>query len=89
MFSRRELRYREDPKKSLRGRGRFHFLVCRGCYQDFSVEASEFPGRMYLPLDKLEALMGRTSNTCYDHAVDQYIAKHPQRIDYWAAGKPD
>ncbi|MFQ5643858.1 MAG: glycine betaine ABC transporter substrate-binding protein [Thiogranum sp.] len=87
MFSRWELRYLEDPRKSLGGRERIHALVRRGFYQDFPVEVSEFLSRMYLPLDELEALMNHANDTSYEQAVQEYIEKHPQRIDYWVTGK--
>jgi glycine betaine/proline transport system substrate-binding protein len=87
MFSRWKLRYLEDPIKSLGGRERVHALVRRNFYQDFPVEVSEFLTRMYLPLDELESLMERANVSSYDKAVDEYIAKHPRRVDYWVTGK--
>ncbi|MEJ2693150.1 MAG: glycine betaine ABC transporter substrate-binding protein [Candidatus Thiodiazotropha sp.] len=87
MFSRWNLRYLEDPKKSLGGRERIHALVRRNFYQEFPVEVSEFLTRMYLPLEELEGLMERANDSSYDEAVDEYIAKHPQRVDYWVTGK--
>lgn len=87
MFSRWKLRYLEDPIKSLGGRERVHALVRRNFYQDFPVEVTEFLTRMYLPLDELESLMERANDSSYDEAVDDYIAKHPRRIDYWVTGK--
>ena len=89
MFSRWELRYLEDPRNSLGGRERIHALVRRGFYQDFPVEVTEFLSRMYLPLDELEALMNRATDTSYEQAVKEYIEEHPQRIDYWVTGKVD
>jgi len=89
MFSRWELRYLEDPRNSLGGRERIHVLVRRGFYQDFPVEVTEFLSRMYLPLDELEALMNRATDTSYEQAVKEYIEEHPQRIDYWVTGKVD
>jgi glycine betaine/proline transport system substrate-binding protein len=89
MFSRWELRYLEDPRKSLGGRERIHALVRRGFYQDFPVEVTEFLSRMYLPLDELEALMNQATDTSYEQAVQEYIETHPQRVDYWVTGKVD
>jgi glycine betaine/proline transport system substrate-binding protein len=31
--------------------------------------------------------MERANDSSYDEAVDEYIAKHPQRVDYWVTGK--
>lgn len=89
MFSRWQLRYLEDPEKSLGGRERIHALVRRGFYEDFPVEVSEFLSRMYLPLDELEALMEQANKTSYEQAVKVYIEANPQRIDYWVTGKLD
>jgi glycine betaine/proline transport system substrate-binding protein len=89
MFSRWQLRYLEDPEKSLGGRERIHALVRRGFYEDFPVEVSEFLSRMYLPLEELEALMEQANDTSYEEAVKSYIETHPQRVDYWVTGKLD
>jgi glycine betaine/proline transport system substrate-binding protein len=89
MFSRWQLRYLEDPEKSLGGRERIHTLVRRGFYEDFPVEISEFLSRMYLPLDELEKLMEQANDSSYEEAVKAYIETHPQRIDYWVTGKLD
>jgi glycine betaine/proline transport system substrate-binding protein len=85
-FSRWQLRYLEDPKKSLGGQERIHALVRRGFDEDFPVEVTEFLSRMYLPLDELEALMEQANNTSYEEAVNTYIETHSQRIDYWVTG---
>jgi len=87
MFSRWELRYLEDPRKSLGGRERIHALVRQGFHQDFPVQVTEFLSRMYLPLEELEALMNRATDTSYDQAVKEYVEKHLRRIDYWDTGE--
>jgi len=87
MFSRWKLRYLEDPRKSLGGRERIHTLVRRGFYQDFPPEVTEFFSRMFLPLDELETLMEHANESSYEKAVEQYIAGHPRRVDYWVTGE--
>jgi glycine betaine/proline transport system substrate-binding protein len=89
MFSRWQLRYLEDPEKSLGGRERIHALVRRGFYEDFPVEVSEFLSRMYLPLDELETIMEQANDSSYEEAVKAYIESHPKRVDYWVTGKLD
>jgi glycine betaine/proline transport system substrate-binding protein len=89
MFSRWKLRYLEDPQGALGDRERIHALVREGFYQEFPVEITEFLTRMYLPIEELEALMDRANETSYDEAVNEYISRHPQRVDYWVTGKLD
>lgn len=87
MFSRWKLRYLDDPRKSLGDRERVHALVRRGFYQEFPPEISEFLSRMFLPLDELEAIMAHANESSYEKAVEQYIADHPRRVDYWVTGE--
>lgn len=89
MFSRWKLRYLEDSRKSLGGRERIHALARANFYQDFPAEISEFLARMFLPLDELEALMEEANDTSYEQAVNNYIASHPRRVNYWVTGKLD
>jgi glycine betaine/proline transport system substrate-binding protein len=86
MFAKWKLRYLEDPKRTLGGLERVHVMARPNFYQDHS-KVAEFFARMYLPLDELEALMFEASETSYEAAVDNYIAKHKARIDYWVTGE--
>jgi glycine betaine/proline transport system substrate-binding protein len=87
MFARWKLRYLEDPEQALGGRERIHALVREGFYQDFPVEVTEFLSRMFLPMPELEQLMADASETSYDAAVNDYIAQHPARVNYWVTGE--
>lgn len=87
MFARWKLRYLKDPKGALGGRERVHALVRKGFYQDFPVEVTEFLARMFIPMDELEELMERASDTSYDKAVEEYIKSHPARVNYWVTGR--
>jgi glycine betaine/proline transport system substrate-binding protein len=89
MFARWKLRYLDDPKHALGGREHVDALVRQGFYQDFPVEVTEFLTRMFIPMDELETLMARASETSYPEAVEHYIETHPRRIDYWVSGKLD
>lgn len=87
MFARWKLRYLDDPQKALGGRERIHVLVRKNFYQDFPVEITEFLSRMFIPMEELESLMAKATETSYDAAVKEYIEQHPGRVDYWVTGK--
>jgi glycine betaine/proline transport system substrate-binding protein len=86
MFARWKLRYLNDPKHVLGGNERIDALTRRGFYQDYPPEVTEFFTRMFLPLDQLEATMLEASKTSVSHAVDDYIRRHPKRVNYWVTG---
>ncbi|EWY42681.1 glycine/betaine ABC transporter substrate-binding protein [Skermanella stibiiresistens SB22] len=86
MFAKSELRYLDDPKGSLGGLESVNKLVRKGFYQD-QPEAFEFLGRMVLPLADVEAIMFEAQGSSYEKAVDNYIAKNPERINYWVTGQ--
>ena len=86
MFAKSELRYLDDPKGSLGGLESVNKLVRKGFYQE-QPEAYEFLGRMVLPLADVEAIMFEAQNSSYEKAVDNYIAKNPDRIEYWVTGQ--
>jgi glycine betaine/proline transport system substrate-binding protein len=86
MFAKSQLRYLEDPKGSLGGLESVNKLVRKGFYQE-QPEAYEFLNRMVLPLADVEAIMFEAQNSSYEKAVDNYIAKNPDRIEYWVTGQ--
>jgi glycine betaine/proline transport system substrate-binding protein len=86
MFAKSDLRYLEDPKGSLGGLESVNKLVRKGFYQE-QPEAYEFLNRMVLPLADVEAIMFEAQNSSYEKAVDNYIKKNPERIDYWVTGR--
>ncbi len=85
-FAKWKLRYLEDPKGTLGGLERVHVMARPDFYQDHS-KVAEFFARMYVPLDDLETMMFEASETSYEKAVDNYIAKNKARIDYWVTGE--
>jgi glycine betaine/proline transport system substrate-binding protein len=87
MFSRWKLRYLKDPKGALGRREHVDALVRKGFYNAFPPQVSEFLARMYIPLSQLEAMMAEANEKGYDQAVKDYIATHPQRVNYWVTGK--
>jgi glycine betaine/proline transport system substrate-binding protein len=86
MFAKSELRYLEDPKGSLGGLESVNKLVRKGFYQE-QPDAYEFLNRMVLPLADVEAIMFEAQGSSYEKAVDNYIAKNPDRIEYWVTGQ--
>jgi glycine betaine/proline transport system substrate-binding protein len=87
MFARWKLRYLDDPKRVFGGRERVHVLVREGFYQDYPPEISEFLARVYFPIDELEAALLIATRESVDAAVDDYLQRHPDRIDYWVTGQ--
>lgn len=86
MFAKSQLRYLDDPKGSLGGLESVNKLVRKGFYQE-QPEAYEFLNRMVLPLTDVEAIMFDAQGSSYEKAVDNYIAKNPDRIEYWVTGQ--
>jgi glycine betaine/proline transport system substrate-binding protein len=87
MFARWKLRYLKDPEKALGGRERIHALVRKDFYQDFPVEVTEFLSRMFIPMEELESMMARATESSYEIAVKEYIEQHPNKINYWVTGQ--
>ncbi len=87
MFARWKLRYLQDPKLALGGRERIHALVRKDFYQDFPVEVTEFLSRMFIPMEELESLIAKATDSSYETAVNDYIKQHPNRVNYWVSGK--
>lgn len=85
-FGRWNLRYLEDPKGVLGSYERIHAIAREGFYQQ-NVEAAAMITRMHLPIDQLEAAMDKAQETSYEEAVNDYIANHPERINYWISGE--
>ncbi|MBP2298948.1 glycine betaine ABC transporter substrate-binding protein [Azospirillum picis] len=86
MFAKWKLRYLEDPEGALGGLERVQVMGRKGFYQDHP-DIAEFLTRMYLPLEELEGIMLEADNSSYDKAIDDYIAKHKERVDYWVTGQ--
>ena len=87
MFSRWKLRYLEDPKLTLGGQERIHAMVRKGFDQDFPIEVTEFISRMFIPMDELENLIAKATDTSYETAINEYIENHKGKVNYWVTGK--
>jgi glycine betaine/proline transport system substrate-binding protein len=86
MFSKWELRYLDDPKHVMGGLESVNALSRKGFYQDHP-ETYDFLCRFYIDLAALETMMFQAQSSSYEQAVDDFIAKNPKLIDYWATGK--
>ena len=82
MFGKYDVRYIEDPKKSLGEAEHVDILARKGSQED-RPEVAAFLSRMKLPISDLEAGMFNAQETSYEEAVAQYIEDHPDQVDAW------
>ncbi|MDX3926171.1 MAG: glycine betaine ABC transporter substrate-binding protein [Shinella sp.] len=82
MFGKYELRYIEDPRKSLGEAEHVDVLARKGFAEDNPAVAG-FLSRMKLPIADLEAAMFNAQETSYEQAVEKYIADHPDQVKTW------
>ncbi|MDR9432418.1 MAG: glycine betaine ABC transporter substrate-binding protein [Spiribacter sp.] len=85
-FGAYELRYLEDPEGALGGPERVHVIARSGFDADHP-EVSAMLGRMYLPIEQLQAYMFEAREGSYEEAIDAYIAENPERVNYWLTGE--
>jgi glycine betaine/proline transport system substrate-binding protein len=78
-----DIRYLEDPKGTLGKIERDHVLAREGFYQD-NPEVALTLSRMFLDINELQAMMYEAQQTSYEKAAEQWVANHPERVDYWA-----
>lgn len=86
MFAKWDLRYLEDPKRTLGGLERVNKIVRKGFYQDHP-DVYEFLNRMVLPIGDVEKIMAEAQETSYEQAIDKYIKENEARVNYWVTGK--
>ena len=82
MFGKYDIRYIEDPKKSL-GEAEHVDILARKGFKDDNPEAAAFLSRMKLPINDLEAAMFNAQETSYEAAVEKYITDHPDQVKAW------
>ncbi|OHV77326.1 glycine betaine ABC transporter substrate-binding protein [Rhizobium sp. LCM 4573] len=82
MFGKYELRYIDDPKKSL-GEAEHVDILARQGFKEENPKVAEFLSRMKLPISDLEAAMFNAQETSYDEAVKKYITDHPDQVKAW------
>lgn len=86
MFGKYDIRYIEDPKKSL-GEAEHVDILARKGFKEDNPEVAEFLSRMKLPIADLEAGMFAAQETSYDAAIEKYIADHPDQVKAWVGGE--
>lgn len=82
MFGKYELRYIDDPKKSL-GEAEHVDVLARKDFRQDNPKVADFLSRMKLPLSDLESAMFNAQETSYDEAVAKYITDHPDQVKAW------
>jgi glycine betaine/proline transport system substrate-binding protein len=82
MFGKYELRYIDDPKKSL-GEAEHVDILARTGFKEENPEVAAFLSRMKLPIADLEAAMFDAQETSYEAAVEKYITNHPDQVKAW------
>lgn len=85
-FGAYDLRYLEDPKKTLGSFERVHAMARQGFYQE-NPEVALMISRMHFDLDVLQDAMFFAQENSYEEAVDRFIGQHGDVIDYWVTGK--
>jgi glycine betaine/proline transport system substrate-binding protein len=81
-----DLRYIDDPKGVLGSWERIHAIARQGFYQD-NIDAATMLGRMWIPIDDLQAAMYEARETSYEEAVTKYIENNGDRVEYWVSGE--
>lgn len=82
MFGKYELRYIDDPKKSL-GEAEHVDVLARKGFKDDNPAVAGFLSRMKLPLADLESAMFDAQETSYEEAIEKYIKQHPDQVKAW------
>ncbi|MFN7103265.1 MAG: glycine betaine ABC transporter substrate-binding protein [Pseudorhizobium sp.] len=86
MFGKYDIRYIEDPKKSL-GEAEHVDILARKGFKEDNPEVAAFLSRMKLPVADLEAGMFAAQETSYDAAIEKYIADHPDQVKVWVGSE--
>lgn len=86
IFAAHELRYLDDPRGSLGGSERVHALARQGFYAE-RPRIAALLARMWLPLAEIETALLDAERHSVAEAVERYIERHPERIEYWLSGR--
>jgi glycine betaine/proline transport system substrate-binding protein len=87
MFARFGLRYLSDPRGVLGGREHVHALARAGFDRDFPPRVMAFFSRLYVPLEQVEKALLVANEQSVEAAVDDFLARHAERVDYWVTGE--
>jgi glycine betaine/proline transport system substrate-binding protein len=88
IFARFELRYLEDPVGVLGHQESVHGLAREGFDQDFPPDLMAFFSRLNVPIADVEQALLVANERSVDAAVDDFLARRKQLVDYWVTGRP-
>ncbi|SDF43750.1 glycine betaine/proline transport system substrate-binding protein [Limimonas halophila] len=86
MFGRWDLRYIEDPKKTLGKFEHVDIIAREGFYQD-DPEVGDMLYRMQIPIADVQAAMYDAEESSYSEAAQAYVDANADRVDYWVSGE--
>lgn len=87
IFARYSLRYLDDPKGALGHEERVHALARAGFDRDFPPRVMAFFSRLFIPIDEVQKALLVANQQSVDAAVDDFLARQSQRVDYWVTGQ--
>ena len=85
MFATERLRFLEDPLGVFGSTERIHALGHRGFSERFP-QIAAFLERFEIPDAEFSELMLQARQSSTAEAVEQYLAQHPERVQYWISG---
>jgi glycine betaine/proline transport system substrate-binding protein len=88
IFARYDLRYLDDPRGALGRQERVHGLARAGFDRDFPPRVMGFFSRLFVPIEEVEKALLVASERSVDAAVDDFLERQADRVDYWVTGEP-
>jgi glycine betaine/proline transport system substrate-binding protein len=88
IFAAYDLRWLEDPRGVLGHQERVHALARAGFDQDFPPRVMGFLSRLFVPLEEVQKALLVANERSVDAAVDDFLARQGERVDYWVTGEP-
>lgn len=82
MMGRWNLRFLDDPERTLGEPQHVNVLARKGFAQDYP-QVAVMLKNMYIPLDELQKAMYDAQDSSTQAAVERYIANHAERVDGW------
>jgi len=85
-FGRWDLRYIDDPKKTLGKFEHVDIIAREGFYQD-DPDVGDVLYRMQIPIADVQAAMFDAEESSYAEAAQAYLDANADRVDYWVTGE--
>lgn len=86
IFAAYDMRFLDDPK-GVFGKDQRVVALARPKFTQDEPAAAALIGRMFIPMEELEAALLDAERTSEDQAVTNYIKAHPARVNYWVTGE--